>query len=315
MTTRFMILLTALLIWAVPSTAHASAKGYYYNATSLEEIASGIDVAVKKDPTGHSLIAPEKCRKDGSCGTPAAYLASIQAHDPEAGLTSVTQVASFMRERLVKDCTVSGAFQMDSITLTRGVAKANIDGMSRSLRKGECVYIDKLTHRVVLAEHCANPVGRRVMKALAVNPCQYVDFTSADETGMVVEVRDPNDRCLAMRDTSTFSVADNGQGWKALPSGCIVGNCIVIPIGAGKHQVRFSPGNEPGICLDFNGEKSFKNQVRPEDMSTIAGERHARIYRQSHDVPKGIRWGMPKGLGFWASTQTEADAMNASFQR
>lgn len=311
-----LLIALALLFGVVPANA-STHKGYYYNASSIEVIASAVESSLAKDATGNTLIAPSKCRRDGSCATAAAYLASFKAHDPEAGLTSVAQVAEFMRTRLVKDCSVTGSFQMDSIILTKtGAARADVNGMSRSLKKGECVYVDKVTGRVVLAEHCANPVGKRVAAARAINPCQYVDFTSVQETGMVVQVRDPKDVCLAMRDTIDFSVADNGQGWKPVLTDCGAGNCVKNPIGSGKHQIRFSPGNEPGICLDYNDIMSFKNQVRPADMvQNRAGEMHARIYRQSHDVPKGISWGMPKGLGFWASTQAEADAMQASFHR
>jgi hypothetical protein len=313
------LLITLALLFGVAlgsSPANASShKGYYYNAPNLEVIASAVEASVAKDPTGNTLIAPAKCRRDGSCATPAAYLASFQAHDPEAGLTSVDQVANFMRTRLVKDCTITGSFQMDSIILSGGAARAAVDGMSRSLRKGECVYIDKVTGRVVLAEHCANPVGLRVVRKMVRrrrvvnNPCRYVDFQSVNETAMVVQVRDPNDVCLATRVTTDISVADNGQGWKAVQTDCGTGSCIRNPIGPGMHQIRFSPGNEPAICLDYNGSMSFKNQVRSTDLlANHSGEYHARIYRESNEVPIGLTWGTT-GLAFWGSTEDATRAM------
>lgn len=323
MTNRLWIAL-ALLFGVVLAGSPAQAgtlKGYYYNSHSVEEIASAVDRSLARDASGNALIAPDKCRSDGSCATAAAYLASFQAHDPDAGLTSVSQVAGYLRS-LIKDCTVTGQFEMDAIDMSSGHARARVSGMHRALRSGECVYRNPKTGRIVLAEHCANPIGRPLG-----NPCVYIDFQTGPEVAAHVAVTDTTDVCLAWRNVDTFDKRDDGRGWEGLPSDCGQMQCNFedvaratgrtfgriggIPLTAGRHQIRVSPNNYVALCLEYIGgqgpESSFTAGVRwSQDYRTRFGEQHARIFYQSSELPKGAKMNDPKALFFWASTPEEA---------
>ncbi len=321
-------LLFGVVFQASPATA-GTLKGYYYNAANTEVIANAVEASVAKDATGNTLIAPDKCRRDGSCATAAAYLASIRAHDPEAGLTSVTQVAGYLRA-LVKDCTVTGQFEMDAIDMSSGHAQARVSGMHRALRSGECVYRNPKTGRIVLAEHCANPIGR----ALG-NPCVYVDFITGPEVAAHVAVVDATDKCLAWRNVDTFDKRDDGRGWVNLPADCGQMQCNFkdvaratgrtfgriggIPLQAGKHQIRISPNNFVALCLEHLGgqgtESSFTAGVRwsQDYQRTRFDESHARIFYQSSELPKGAKMNDPKALFFWASTPEEAERIRQGY--
>lgn len=178
------------------------------------------------------------------------------------------------------------------------------------------VTVEGVTYELVIPDSCYNVAGRkRGHRVVVQNPCHYGDFETTVERGVIVKVRDRNDPCLAIRDSTNFHEADSGAGWRKVKVVC-KNRCDVNDVGPGRHQVRYSPGNEPELCLEHNGVISFGNQIRHADKDRMrSGEMHARIYRESGEVPHGIAWGDPKGLAFWASTQAEADAMHASFSR
>ena len=314
--------LVALLFGAalLATPAHAGTlKGYYYNSSSLEEIASAVDSSLARDASGNALIAPTKCKRDGSCATAAAYLASFRAHDPEAGLTSVSQVAGYLRS-LIKDCTVTGQFEMDAIDMRTGAPQAKVSGMHRALRKGECVYRNPKTGRIVLAEHCANPIGRQLD-----NPCVYVDFQSSPEVAAHVAVVDSTDKCLAWRNVATLGAADNGTGWQNIPDHCgqlacnfedvgrasgrNFGRIGGIPLTAGNHQLRLSRNNFVAICLEVAAQSSFTAGVRPSDYKAAG---HARIFYQSSELPQGVQATADGALFFWASSDQEVARIRAA---
>lgn len=319
MRTLFLAVL-ALLTFGGTAQAHTSSpyKGYWYGAESPQALASIVEHSLARDPSGKSLLSAQKCRADGSCATAAAYLASFQAHDPEARLTDVSQIPAYMRS-LERDCSVSGKFQMDRIVLKKdGSVHADVNGMSRALRPGECAWVNKVTGRVVLAPHCANPVGR----ALDRVACVYINFQSKPEIAAHYAVKDPEDRCLAWRNASAFAQSDNGKGWNELPGDCgymicnfedisqrtgvSFGRIGGIPLTAGWHQLRVSPDNFVVLCLEAltNGvsTSSFSSGVRyPRDYRFVQNEHHARIYYQSSDVPGGITSTDPY-LVSWATT-------------
>lgn len=312
------LLALALLAWATP--AHAGTlKGYYYNAQSVEEIASAVESSLERDATGKTLIAPQKCKSDGSCATAAAYLKSFQAHDPEAGLTEVSQVAGYIRS-LVKDCSVTGQFEMDA---TDAKGHARISVMHRALRKGECVYRNPTTGRIVLAEHCANPIGRALD-----NPCVYVDFRTGPEIAAHIAVVDATDVCLGWRRVDKLGASDNGKGWSNIPDSCgqlecnfeevsrasgrTFGRIGGIPLDSGNYQLRLSRNNYVAVCLEHGESSSFTAGVRQSDYRANG---HALIHYQSSELPRGVKITDDSALFFWASTQEEADRIRGRFSR
>ncbi len=299
-----LLIALALLFGAVIQVSPAMAKTHWVHY--------GADHAYKSKAAAKANAASVMRRAGWSEDVVSAMTAKMQEAPDRIELRKGDHL-DFMRSgasALWRDVDV--AFQ----PITHGIAVvASADSWS--------VTVAGVTYELIIPDVCNNISGRvngrmvHVRRAVRrKNPCQYADFQSVNETAMVVQVRDPNDVCLAMRDTTDFSVSDNGQGWKPVLTDCGAGNCIKNPIGAGKHQIRFSPGNEPAICLDFNGDMSFKNQVRTADMQpTASGELHAYISRESKEIPIGTNWGDPGSLAFWASTQDAAEKKRASFQR
>ncbi len=320
---KLVVLLSALLaLWAAPSEASAF-KGYYYNSKSLEEIASAVESSLARDASGNALIAPAKCRRDASCATAAAYLESFRAHDPEAGLTSVSQVAGYIRS-LIKDCSVTGKFEMDAMDVRGRMPRARVSGMSRAIRPGECVYRNPKTGRIVLAEHCANPIGRALD-----NPCVYVDFRTGPEIAAHIAVVDATDVCLGWRKVASLGASDDGKGWANIPDSCgqlqcnfedvsrasgrTFGRIGGIPLASGNYQLRLSRNNFVAICLEYGASSSFTAGVRQSDYKPVGRESHARIFYQSNELPRGVSATDDAALFFWASTPAEAERIHARY--
>ncbi|MES2668161.1 MAG: hypothetical protein V4644_00500 [Patescibacteria group bacterium] len=165
MATESVITVSAYI--AAVSTAAADAgrtrfTGYYYGIRDQNHLADLIEEALRRNPDGTEMIDAARCLANSSCAAPVNYLESFQAHDPDAGLTSVSQLPAYLRS-LVVDCTIDRAhvFEMDRIILRPGqdVGVADVSGMSRTFHKGECAYVNPRTRRPVLAQDCANPIG------------------------------------------------------------------------------------------------------------------------------------------------------------
>lgn len=274
-------LLFGAALLATPADA-GTLKGYYYNSHSLEEIASAVDSSLARDPSGNALIAPGKCRTDASCATANAYRASFNAHDPDANLTSVNQVAGYLRS-LIKDCTVTGQFEMDAIDMNGG-PHARVSGMHRALRAGECVYRNPKTGRIVLAEHCANPIGRQLD-----TPCAMINIPQG---AVLVHVAyaDATDKCAATRAAKPYT-RDDGKGWKWFTpcSACDFSDFMAYtgwrttpvgktPVDIIGQQIRVNPNNRTDLCFeDANGNVSDTVSVRAQDFKRVGGELQATV--------------------------------------
>jgi hypothetical protein len=139
--------------------------------------------ALVRDPSGIKLIDAAKCARDGSCATPLAYLEAFQRYDPAAGLTTVSQLPGYVRS-LVMDCTIKGRFMMADIYLRSLTAMVRVETarMSRFIGNAECVFKNPKTGQPVIAQRCANPVGKRVAPPLLPPPpkhhCHTISFNA-----------------------------------------------------------------------------------------------------------------------------------------
>lgn len=318
---------------AAPARAHRSTyTGYYYNAPNPGVIAAAVESSLKRDPTGHAMLDPAKCRRDGSCATPLSYVVSFRAHDPFGNWT-LENLASKMR-RLIRDCSIKGKLQMDRID--RATGRVDINGLPRYLAAGECAWVNPDTHQPVLAEHCANPVGVRIEI-----PCVIVDFQTETPAEYAVTwgryIR-PRDQCFAFRRVATLFEQDSPSAkWIPISPGCIGRPCDLtndnrfigkrdvahgqIPLDSpGHYQIRLEPGELLLLCLklrhrDGSITSSFGNFVRWKmDYRLVHGQMHAWVHYETADMKAdGKHIDGPDGLAFWASTrEDEAQMQNAT---
>jgi|CXWL01.1.fsa_nt_gi hypothetical protein len=330
---KVMFLLAALLSFGATGEASASPyKGYWYGAQSPQQLANIVEAALKRDPTGATMLSVAKCKKDGSCASATNYLESFKAHDPEANLKTVAEIPAYLRS-LEKDCSVSGKFQMDRIVLANGKGRADVNGMSRALRKGECAWVNKRTGRVVLAPYCANPIGR----PLVAPPCAYVDFEVRDprEANVHYAVYGPyDDVCFGYRSVAKTGEPDSAKAlWLRPPIGCPLSPCDfsavdravsldrtrmgTIQVVPGHYQFRVSrkfaqnQANLLALCVEVRDgqarQSSFTNGVRPKDYRTVGGVSRARVHYVSFE--KGT-----DQLFFWAATDEEAAQIKRGFR-
>ena len=316
-------LLSAPAFAAKSAPTHSRYTGFYYDAKDPSQLADLVEASLKIDPTGHRMLDPGKCKKDGSCATPLNYLDSFRAHNPYREL-SLEGLAAFMRI-LVKDCTITGELQMDRIDRVTG--KTDVNGMHRRLdaSKGECAWVDPVTHMAVLAQHCANPIGVRI----DLN-CVYINVEVKDERefGIIWARYDhPTDPCFAIRRTTILYEPDSPRAqWFPVTPGCIGAPCNMdaddrklgrghvaqgqISVRPGRYQFRISPNELLVLCLKFHlgptrVGSSFANGVRwRQDYVPIGREMHARVFYESKEAKAdGFTLGGPRGLAFYASNR------------
>ncbi len=323
--------LTALLsfVWVAPVSANGIYKGYYYGASSPQEIATLVERSLAIDPTGRTMLDAAKCRRDGSCAAPINYVESFQARYPRDGVTLQTLVA-YLR-RLVIRCNFVGEYQMDRIIYRSGsLGRTDVNGMSRAFLRQECAWTNPDTGLPVLAQNCANPVGQRVdLHCVIVN----VEVTDPRENALIwARYRREDDECFAYRKVTTLYEPDSPTAvWTPVQNGCIGRPCdftdVNRALGAtqqaqgelmidepGTYQIRLSPDELLVLCSKLLDRgivrSSFAVGVRwQQDYQLIQGQWHARVYHESAQAAAdGITLNQPRGLAFWASNrQAEAE--------
>ena len=316
------------------STRHATSTvrytGYYYGATDPQQLANLVERALRRDPTGRTMLDPAKCIRDGSCAAPLNYVESFNAHDPEGGWTLENLVAKLRQLRL--DCHVEGIYQMDRIALAArsSFGRSDINGMSRSFRPNECAWVNPETGRPVLAQHCTNPVGIRIDL-----DCVYhdIEVRDASEYALIWARYDrETDRCFAYRWVDQLYQADSSRAvWLNMPRGCIGRPCDLsadnailgreqmtqgqIPVRRGRLQVRVDRNAFLVYCLkrrtQFGVASSFAVGVRWQmDYRFVNRAWHARVYYNTNDMlADGRRLNGPDGIALYASTREMEEAM------
>jgi hypothetical protein len=174
---------------AVTAPAHAATRGARFWVIDHEDptpaniqMGNAVEKALAADPTGMSLMDVSKCLKPGdrSCASAHDLLVRILYYDPHASvhgapLADVSQLPEFYRTEVVMETAPEGIYQMDCERTSIGSPSGfepfgNCVQRGFYLKKGELAYVDKTTRRVIGAEDCANPVGRRVGRV----PCALI---------------------------------------------------------------------------------------------------------------------------------------------
>jgi hypothetical protein len=161
----FLLSLMAIVLMALfaPPPAHASVGDSYMRQSTPHEIAELIRKDLVTDPEGKALLSPEKCHQptEKSCATAWDYLVSFQHHDPEAKLTSVSELPAFLDKLVEVQPKPGSAYFMDCLTPNGGDSfNAVINCLSRMFGDHEPAYADPDTKRIVMAWNCGNPVGQ-----------------------------------------------------------------------------------------------------------------------------------------------------------
>lgn len=270
--------------------------GFYYGLKDPSELAKLVEENLWNDPTGKTMINPDKCLKDGSCASPHDYLVMFQENDPEAGLTSVAQLPAFLRS-LVKVKAGSGEYQM--ACLEGAGHTPNLHCMRRPFKPDEMAWADPKSNRLVLAEHCTNPIE----KPVEPRQCMEIMVTIKGESSMKFAHLGPakvQDSCLALRKV--------GEG--AIPLQEYVGECdfsaaaayfgerarevYCVPVTPGTYilTVAAKPYGEPKtrhwwvFCWSDEDDVS-SNTMRVRDYDYIGNDvRRATIYNSRKEMER-----------------------------
>ncbi len=147
---------SASVVWAAPV-----GKPFMKGVVNSSDLANRIEVALVRDPEGVMLLDPDFCKKSGSCASPKDYLEMFQISDPKAGLTTVAQVPAFLRSLKIENAP-SGEYWLACLKPHGKSYKPVLHCVSRKFKKGEKVWVDPKTKRIVLASDCTNPVEKEV---------------------------------------------------------------------------------------------------------------------------------------------------------
>lgn len=158
--TKIIAVTLALAFMALANVAHGTGTGMpmMKGLNTPTELAALVDLALKVDQTGHSLLDPVRCKKDGSCATAHDYFYGIQLAHPSAKLGDIADLPRYLRS-LVKQPAPTGEWFMSRLLVNGEKRKYDHVGWHRAFFKGEEVWDDPNTGEHILAGFCENIVG------------------------------------------------------------------------------------------------------------------------------------------------------------
>ncbi|MEK7114231.1 MAG: hypothetical protein AAB850_01640 [Patescibacteria group bacterium] len=252
------------------------------------ELAALVERALKRDPTGKSLLDSARCKKNGSCATAHDYFHGIRRAHPSVQLGDIAELPRYLRS-LVKQPAPKGEWYMSRM-LVRG-EKQTYDhaGWKRAFFKGEVVWDDPNTGEHILDVDCGNIVAPRPIKSEApVSPpikrCVELVFNAPIGghvrwgIGTLAGRALLADECNAQRQDDGSWVSWYGECDICTPAigyirGAIGGTAQVFqkflyPVMHTKQTLRFSTEiwtNLAYVCLDASGTQSCGVYMRPQD--------------------------------------------------
>jgi hypothetical protein len=175
-------IVAALFIVFYGSVTYAAIGDSYERGMNPHSIAELMRTYLKEHPgtDGMGLLTPDKCHqaKEKSCATMWAYLQSFKNDDPNAGLTSITQLPDYL-DSLVLMEPKDLAYNMD-VVLPQGadVYGASTGALVRHFEPGEKAWGNPKTHRIVMAGNCGNPIEgeQEEVAVTAASPCVPMTF-------------------------------------------------------------------------------------------------------------------------------------------
>lgn len=200
MRTIIRILLALVFVaLAVPASA-GTWKPFLHGVKTPAELADKVQASLTKDPSGRSIIDPERCKRDGSCATPENYFEMFQKSDPDSHLTGVAQVPAFLKKLEVAPAP-AGEYWIACLKPSGdGAYKPELHCLSRFFKKGEKAWVNPLTKRIVLASDCTNPVEK---PAPPKHACALIPFTTkVGDTVVRFDIQGPaevKDDCIGVK--------------------------------------------------------------------------------------------------------------------
>lgn len=140
-----------------------------------EELARKMERSLAADPTGNRKV-------EGCHAAPIHWLVAFQSDegDPEAGLTSVSQLPAYVRKLVVMNRPRGDEFRTSCLhEAPNGVLGVTMNCLQRAPRQGEVLYGNPDTGRIVLWSSCVNPGFGPPMDIVVEGPrCIEVRFPS-----------------------------------------------------------------------------------------------------------------------------------------
>ncbi|HEY0948548.1 MAG TPA: hypothetical protein VGE53_03680 [Candidatus Paceibacterota bacterium] len=118
----------------------------------LPQFAIKMDRALAADPEG------KRVKLQGCYATPEHFLIAFQEADPEAGLTSVSQLPAYIRKLVPTEVDRTIEYRSSCIhDRPNGGTAVVMSCVTRQVRRGEVIYSNPDTGKRVLWSDCANP--------------------------------------------------------------------------------------------------------------------------------------------------------------
>lgn len=238
-------------------------------------LASLVESALKRDPTGNSLLDSARCKKDGSCATAHDYFYGIQQEHPSAKMGEIAELPRYLRS-LVKQPAPTGEWYMSRL-LVKG-EKRTYDHMAwhRAFFKGEDVWDDPNTGEHVLAGFCENVVGKlKSPVAEKETPVKVRDTAPA-----VVAAPPPKPPIVSASCTSGFTLFVHARSMNNLPSTLRADAKALIKVAEDRDSKR----------------ATNPNAYWGDDVSRILYDRFALLPTDSIDVSVGVQLLDPQTL-------------------
>lgn len=171
---RFIAVLLLVFGWVAQAHAEPRGKAFFKGVENPQKLAVMVEQALIGDPTGKSMINTDACRKTASCASPADYLKTLQKSDPDAHLSSLSDLPSYLRSLRMEEAP-AGKYWMACLRHSRTSPTGYeplLHCLARAFKPGEKVWINPQTKRIVLAADCTNPVEKPEVPVVK-NPCVY----------------------------------------------------------------------------------------------------------------------------------------------
>jgi len=125
------------------------------------ELATLVDYALQRDPTGKTVLSTVRCKKSGSCATAYDYFYGIRLAHPSAKLGDIADLPRYLRS-LERQPAPGGVWQMSRLLVHGAQHTYDARGWHRAFFKGESVWVDPNTGEDILAGNCGNVIGAKI---------------------------------------------------------------------------------------------------------------------------------------------------------
>lgn len=216
------IVLLALLVCAAFGTNQASARDlgnpFHKGISNPQQLASMIRANLARDPSGTSMLSPDRCATAGdrSCAAPIDYLEALRLADPGAidNLRSVHDLPAYL-DSLEIVSAPEGSYQsawLKPSTSRKSGWMPEFGGLERRFHRGEKAWMNPRTGKIVFMGDCTNPVGERIGRVV----CAYIMlWTDQGDRSLRMAEYSKNGRRLVDRDCNPAIRQVGSDQWES----------------------------------------------------------------------------------------------------